>query len=197
MGRNNNTDEEEEEEHFSFDQFPPFYTLQPNLTVRKRQIALWRDRVLKICREQRLSYLNIHSGQQEEEQQERRVFGNEHIHRQLDIEGIRAVLNDLVLTDNGRWCDASQTRFMVLWHTPAEWSQIIYDWVINTGKLGSVETVFSIHSGEDAIGTEFYGLPPEVIMLALDKLDLSGKCEIFKGNTTDATGVKFFTSNAL
>lgn len=34
-------------------------------------------------------------------------------------------------------------------------------------------------------------------MLALDKLDLSGKCEIFKGNTTDATGVKFFTSNAL
>lgn len=30
---------------------------------------------------------------------------------------------------------------------------VLSNQVINTGKLGSVETVFSIHSGEDAIGT--------------------------------------------
>ncbi|KAF4709432.1 Vacuolar protein-sorting-associated protein 25, partial [Perkinsus olseni] len=75
----------------------------------------------------------------------------------------------------------------VLWHTPAEWAQIIYDWATNTGKLGSVETVFSLHSGEDSQGAKFHGIPPEVIMLGLENLELAGKCEIFRGNTTDAT----------
>ncbi|KAF4661906.1 Vacuolar protein-sorting-associated protein 25 [Perkinsus olseni] len=205
----------EEKEPFGFDKFPPFYTyyggissrdcdsaidsgkqshqklgssqfnlvrLQPNLTVRKRQISLWRDRVLKTCREKKRSFLDI-ALQSAALVQE--VFGNPEIHRQLNLDGIRAVLNDLVSTDNGRWCDAAQTRFLVLWHTPAEWAQIIYDWATNTGKLGSVETVFSLHSGEDSQGAEFHGIPPEVIMLGLENLELAGFDKDYLGLQAD------------
>ena len=67
--------------------FRPFYTLQPVLLTRQRQLAAWMERILDWSRASRVSAITV--GECE-------LFVNTEIDRRLDDEAARAVLDHLV-----------------------------------------------------------------------------------------------------
>ena len=53
-------------------------------------------------------------------------------------------------------------------------------------------TLYELHSGEDVDGQSFEGADTELIRRAINILEDRGQCRMFKGETSEEDGVKFF-----
>ena len=63
--------------------FPPFYTLQPNLDSRKKQLEAWRSIVLDYCQKRGLTSLDLREASNSE------LFNNTAIQRRLSDEALQ------------------------------------------------------------------------------------------------------------
>ena len=62
---------------------PPFYTLQPNLDSRKKQLEAWRSIVLDYCQKRGLTSLDLREASNSE------LFNNPAIQRRLSDEALQ------------------------------------------------------------------------------------------------------------
>uniref|UniRef100_A0A8C6Q139 Serine/threonine-protein kinase WNK4 n=1 Tax=Nothobranchius furzeri TaxID=105023 RepID=A0A8C6Q139_NOTFU len=106
--------------------FPPFFTLQPNVDTRQKQLAAWCSLVLSYCRHHKLYTLDVM------EAQESPVFNNKKMERKLSVEAIQVVFEELRKKGNLEWLDKNKTRCLVMWRQPEEWGKLMYQWVSNT-----------------------------------------------------------------
>jgi ESCRT-II complex subunit VPS25 len=166
-----------------FYSFPPFFTIQPVLATKEKQLALWRDLIVRYHTQYKLKTLVVH---------ECPLWKNDDIGRSLSKESIGSVMEDLVKHGYGEWLDDSKTKCRILWRKPEELATDIYEWAVANGNIGSVCTLYELHSGEDVHGMSFQGVDEEVLRRALAILEDQGKCAIFKGDTSDEDGIKFF-----
>ena len=72
------------------------------------------------------------------------------------------------------------------WRSPEEWARAIYDWVDETGQVGSVLTFWELLEGEATVGRGFHGLPVEMARVCLKQWERRGKVVI-----VGEGGVKF------
>lgn len=163
--------------------FPPFYTLQNVAATRERQLALWRQLLLKQCASSSMS-IDLATFP---------AFTNSKINRSLDLEGRKAVGDELVRTGHAEWEDEkTKQRLVVYPKTPEAWAATVYEWAKETVRVGSgINTFYEIHSGEDAEGTELQGVSEDVLLKALKVLEHQGKAQLFPAETLDEMGVKF------
>eukprot|EP00804_Cyclotella_cryptica_P015746 CCRYP_013385-RF/>CCRYP_013385-RF protein AED:0.27 eAED:0.27 QI:43/1/1/1/1/1/6/1666/187 len=167
-----------------FYHFPPFYTIQPVLVTRDKQLAQWRELILKYHTDLKIKTLVLH---------ECPLWRNASIGRELSRDEIQVVMDDFVKSGHGEWEDpAIRTRCRILWRRPEQLSSDIYDWAVANGYINSVCTVYELHSGEDVNGMSFQGADEELLRRALSILESQGKCAIFKGETSEEDGLKFF-----
>ncbi|EDM06104.1 rCG34029, isoform CRA_c [Rattus norvegicus] len=85
--------------------FPPFFTLQPNVDTRQKQLAAWCSLVLSFCRLHKQSSMTVM------EAQESPLFNNVKLQRNLE------------------WLDKNKSSFLIMWRRPEEWGKLIYQWV--------------------------------------------------------------------
>lgn len=161
--------------------FPPFFTIQPNLTARKKQLDAWTSLVCDYCQHHKLVMLNIQDAHSSE------LFNNKAIGRKLSADGVLTVAEYMVETGKALWMDAQQT-LVVLWRSKEEWAKLIYDFAVNAGMTNTVCTLFELVQGEDTMQEEFYGINIEVLKIFLKILEDQGLAEIIG----DDEGVKFF-----
>ncbi len=167
-----------------FTTFPPFYTIQPNLQTREKQLQIWKEHICQSCQSSSTYFISIANT----------IFSNTAINRRISSEGFKVIGDYMVINASGVWVDpGNKTKLLVLWRTIPEWSAVVYNWAVAHGKLNSVETVYSLHSGDDVRGTELENIPTEILNLALSFLQSQHKCVVFKGNTSEDDGVKFLT----
>ena len=167
-----------------FYSFPPFFTLQPVLSSRQKQLALWRELILRYHTEHRLAQLVVHDCP---------LWKNDALPRQLSLADVRAVMDDFVAHGHGEWQDEStKTVCRILWRKPDQLAADIYAWAQQNGLINAVCTVYELHSGEDVHGMSFQGVDEELLRRALGILEQQGKCAIFKGDTSEEDGIKFF-----
>ncbi|XP_069809444.1 vacuolar protein-sorting-associated protein 25 [Dendropsophus ebraccatus] len=164
--------------------FPPFYTLQPNVDTRQKQLSAWSSLVLSYCRHNKLYTMNVM------EIQESPLFNNKKIQRKLSLESVQVVLEELRKKGNLEWLDKNKTRFLIMWRRPDEWGKVIYQWVSKNGMTNSVFTLYELISGDDTEGEEFHGLDEAMLLRSLEALQIEHKAEIITLN--DSKGVKFF-----
>ena len=140
--------------------------------------------MLDYHKERRLGVMNV---------EEFELFSNETIERKLSPEAITALMTDLIKSGHGEWVDGSKTRMRIMWRTPAQWANFIYDWLRERSMVPMVTTIYDIHSGDDFEGAEFAGLEAEVILKALEVLESDGKAQAMRreGRAIDENGVKF------
>ncbi len=69
----------------------------------------------------------------------------------------------------------------------------IYAWATDNDLLGTVSTIYELHSGEDHT-TTFHGTDAGLIRKALGLLQNMGRCRIIDGATADEDGVKFLAT---
>lgn len=161
--------------------FPPFFTLQPNEETRKKQLDAWRSLVLEYHKSSKSCILDV------QEADGSPLFFNAVISRKLSPEGINAVLEFLQKNGNAEPLDKTKVRWLILWHTLAEWADIIYQHAQENGLVNSVCTFYELVNTPDK---EFTGLSQEVLIKVLEKLQDDEKAELIISN--DISGVKFF-----
>ena len=140
----------------------------------------WRNILVDWCHSKSLQSIAV---------RECDIFENTAIKRKLRPEVIQMVVDSLVATGHGEWEDDGKTRARIFWKTPKEWASMLYQYVRQNDMLGTVMTVYELHSGEDVEGQPFAGLDEATVMAALRVLEQEGKAAIF---ATADTGVKFF-----
>ncbi|XP_074628675.1 vacuolar protein-sorting-associated protein 25-like [Acropora palmata] len=170
--------------------FPPFFTLQPNLDTRSKQIEGWCDLVLSYYKHHKSYILDINEAQSGE------IFFNKKIDRKLPLNAINLVLEELRLKGNIEWEDKRKQRCYVMWRTPDEWASLIFKWVQENGMTDTVCTLFELRAGDDTVNEEFYGIDVWMLKKSLSQLEAKGKAQMFEApNATDESGlgVKFFS----
>ena len=153
------------------------------MATQEKQLALWRDLIIRYHTQHKLKTLVVH---------ECPLWKNDSIGRRLNAESIKVVMQSLVDNGNGEWLDDAKTQCRILWRKPEELATDIYECATNSGNIGSVCTLYELHSGEDINGMSFEGLDEELLRRALAILEEEGKCTIFKGDTSEEDGIKFF-----
>lgn len=177
----------------TYTSFPPFYTLQPNLTTRARQLTLWSQLILSYATHNRIFRLSLSSPPPD-------LFANPAIHRALSEPDIRNVLDHMALPANGariEWIPSGggskaerSASCWVYWRSLAEWADLIYGWVDETGQKGGVLTVYELREGEAAVGREWVGMEEEMLRKVLGVLVKKGRAQVF--GLDESAGVKFF-----
>jgi len=174
----------EDFEYPEFYSFPPFFTIQPVSATRQKQLSLWRTLILNYHTHHRLKTMVVHDCP---------LWNNSEINRRLAPEALRDVVADFVKSGHGEWEDEGvKTRVRILWRRPEQLASDVYDWAVREGFVGSVCTLYELHSGEDVEGMSFQGADEELIRRALAILEDQGKCTVFKGDTSSEDGIKFF-----
>jgi len=170
-------------EYPEFYSFPPFFTEQPVIATREKQMSLWRELILRYHTSFKIKTLVVHDCP---------LWKNEEVGRELSGEAIAAVVKDFIKSGHGEWEDDSKTRCRILWRKPEQLASDIYDWAETNGYINSVCTVYELHSGEDVNGMLFQGADEKLLRRALAILETQGKCTMFKGDTSSEDGIKFF-----
>ncbi|GAM83574.1 hypothetical protein ANO11243_015620 [Dothideomycetidae sp. 11243] len=178
--------------------FPPFFTLQPNITTQTRQLALWSSLIQSYCAHNRSFRLSLTDAM------ESPLFHNNQVSRRLDQRSAQRVIDWMASAEGGRraeWCALSPTSkkshggdgksaAWIYWRRPEEWADLLYAWVDGTGQRGSVLTIYELREGEDAGRQEWTGMDEDMFRRCLDVLIKRGKAQVF--GAEDGAGVKFF-----
>lgn len=168
-----------------FYNFPPFFTIQPVLATREKQLALWRELILRYHTEKKLKIMKVYDCP---------LWKNDAIGRQLNDNAIQIVVDDFCKQGHGEWQDSKKTHCKILWRKPEQLAVDIYTWAETNGftnGAGGICTVYELHSGEDVNGMSFQGADEELLRRALSILESQGKCTVFKGDTSSEDGIKF------
>ena len=164
--------------------FPPFYTLQLNPATRAKQFEAWSS-VLRTS----LPGFVINIDEQDDP-----VFINKKISRSLSTEGkieLCSYLKDHAL---GYWL-TPDSKFLFYRIPVEDWATAIHTWADKSGKINSIESVFSVINGDESKGEVFHGIPSEIALNAFRALEGRGKCELTFREPNDmmSCGVKFFS----
>jgi len=173
-------------EYPEFYSFPPFFTIQPVEATKEKQLALWRELIIRYYTTQKIKTLIVH---------ECPLWKNTAIERQLSQEAITIILQDLIQSGRGEWLDPdTHTAVRILWRTPSELATDIYEWALSCGHVAAhtICTIYELHSGEDIEGMSFQGCDEELLRRALTILEEDGKCILYPGDTSADDGIKFY-----
>ncbi|CAD5206787.1 unnamed protein product [Bursaphelenchus okinawaensis] len=169
--------------HFDF---PPFFTIQPNLETRERQLQAWGQLVIDYCQYNKIFIVDIVEYRKSE------LFCNFKINRNLDEDGIQAVFDYLEKQKHVEWIDNTRKRCHIFWRRVDEWAQLLHDWAVGSGLVGTVLTFSDITEDEGNRNESFYNLDQDVLLKSLAALEQKGKAQLI-----DIGGVKGVTSNSL
>jgi len=100
--------------------FPPFFTIQPNVDTRKKQLEAWCRFVLDRQKAQNSHSLDVNEAQSA-------LFANKEINRKLSADGVMMVLEELRKLGHLEWKDPkTKKEALIMWRTPEEWGKLIY-----------------------------------------------------------------------
>ena len=159
--------------------WPPFSTLQPNLDTQAQQLALWSQVLLDYAKIRRIFIATDESFDQ--------ITRNNELNRSLSQEFRDALY---LYMKKQKLVTADGHSMLVYWQKPETWAENIYKWAVNTGRIGTVETVEGLVSGDETNGEEFYGMPANFAISVLKTLEKNRKAELFK--VGEGFAIKFF-----
>eukprot|EP00095_Tigriopus_kingsejongensis_P011295 snap_masked-scaffold14_size734282-processed-gene-2.17 protein:Tk11295 transcript:snap_masked-scaffold14_size734282-processed-gene-2.17-mRNA-1 annotation:"vacuolar protein-sorting-associated protein 25-like" len=160
--------------------FPPFFTLQPHEPTRVKQLAAWRALILDYCQARKLSRIEVAEIGGSE------LCHNRELQRRLSPADLLTVLEDLRAHGHLEWATTARQRAHIYWRRPEEWGSLIHSWSQAQGL--KLCTLFELGQGDDTREEAFHGLDTELLIKALQTLEVKGQAELFP----DRAGVKFF-----
>nr|CAH8822545.1 unnamed protein product [Trichobilharzia regenti] len=163
--------------------FPPFFTLQPNVETRRKQINAWCQLVIDYFKSRNQFSVSVAAIRDPTCP----LFNNKSIQRSASPDLIALILDELCRRGNLEWLDKSHNNARIVWRTSEEWADLISKWARSTGHGNSVCTFYELTDSDNTRQEAFHGLDITVLIDALTVLQKRGKAELMG----DA-GVKFF-----
>lgn len=164
---------------------PPFFTLQPVLATREKQLKIWMDLVLKYIEVHNKSEIHVCDDMKSD------LFCNASIKRSLSEDTVVLILDELCNIGYGIWKDDQKMIFELSSRTILDWAHMMYTWAHQNQIHTSICTVYEIKSGDIAMGEEFQNLETNILIAALRALEEQGKVTLIDGDTLLEIGVKF------
>jgi len=175
--------------------FPPFFTLQPVVSTRSKQVATWCELILAYARHYNIYVMDVR------EVSNSPLFVNASLNRRLLPEAILEVLDRLVSNGGAEWLPLSggtsivpsvegPRRLLLWWRSQADWAATLKQYVDQRGLHGSVATLYELREGDDALSTDFHGMAPEALERIVRLLEAQGQARLFYSQQGDL-GVKF------
>jgi len=143
--------------------YPPLYTLQPNLEIRGRQFLAWRQ----ILADSKEFIFDVSS----------QILSNRKIDRKLNAAFFTALGDFLVKENSACWLTPERLLFLPL--SLDAYGDALLAWAAKTGA--GVETLFHIQQ------SALEGAPEDLVLAALRRLEARGKCKVLK----EGQGVRF------
>lgn len=165
--------------------FPPFFTIQPNLETRKAQQEAWRSLILDYCQHHNIHQLHLRDCLNKP------PFCNEAIDRRLTLDSIRIIINGLVEKRFAEWVGSGKDKESCLIYSrpPDQWAQIIYDYVKEKSLQNTILTFYELLEGDSTKDREFHQLDELIFLKALKVLERNGKAAVIE--LDGSKGVKF------
>lgn len=89
------------------------------------------------------------------------------IDRQLSLDGILLVMEDLQKIGHAEPADKSRSRWYIYWESLEESaSNAIYRWALSNRFLGMVCSFYELTQGDNAVNEVFYGLYQGILLKA-------------------------------
>lgn len=175
--------------------YPPFFSLQPNLSTRTSQLRKWSRLIQRYCRHHHIFKLSLTTAIDSD------LFKNASLRKRLSANDARDVVEWMNTEQGGRraeWIGSPEAKgggkeggaFWVFWKRPEEWGDVIIKWVEETGQKNTVLTLYELMSGEMSVGQDFHSMDTELFRRSLNVLVKRGKAQVF--GSEDQQGVKFF-----
>ena len=158
-------------------QWPFFFTLQTNGEVRRKQIHMWIDLVLKFCQDNKVWKLTpaifaLNLGQ------------NPKINRKLDPKDIEIIFQSLVSVKKACYVNPNkQDDIYILWKSFNEWEQYLYNSAMNRQSIDKLETLDYIIEDDDNKNEEYYNMDKNLLISVLKSLESKGKCGLVKDSS--------------
>ena len=169
--------------------FPPFFTLQPNLTTRQSQLASWSSLLLSYCSHHHIYRLSSSHP----------IFSNTQLNRRLKPEDVRILFASMVDSQHtAEWVDTQRKKssasereeIYVLWHSIEEWASLVLAWTEQTGQRNTVLTFYELLEGDATQSCEWRGMPEEVLGRVLNVLVRRGRAGLL--GEGEGRGVKIW-----
>jgi ESCRT-II complex subunit VPS25 len=140
--------------------------IQPNAETRERQLKAWKELILNYCNNNRVYTIDPMVFP---------YFKNDDIERQLSSDAIHIVIQYLIEQGNGEWEDGNRTKLRVIWKSIQSIANEIYDKINEITGIGTVYTIYELHSSDEFSDAPFFGVDPGIIRKALQLLESSRK----------------------
>ena len=99
--------------------FKPFFTIQPVLETREKQLLLWKTIIINYCQYSKINHINPTNFP---------MFKNSLLNRELSNEGIQIVINKLIQSGNAEWEDSTKAWLRIIFKSPEVLAGEIYSW---------------------------------------------------------------------
>ena len=163
--------------------FPPFFTLQPVMKSRAKQIELWLSMLLDYSNQTKTFTLSYSSD----------IFHNKVIARDASTELMDVIFHTLVERNLAEFTEGDKKSISYSWKTPLEWSKVLHSWAVTNSHVDVILTCFELTHDELYEGEEFFQLPDALLLKALRILEKSKKATLLTGSVIAEYGVKFLS----
>lgn len=164
--------------------FPPFFTIQPNLETRRAQLEAWRSLISDYCQHKNIHQLHLRDCINKP------PFCNESIDRRLNLDALRLIINSLVEKRYAEWLSPKDRESCLIFSRPPEqWAKIISDYVKEKSLYNIVLTFYELLEGDATKDREFHQLDETIFLRALKILEKAGKAAVIE--IEGHKGVKF------
>ncbi|CBK20625.2 uncharacterized protein [Blastocystis hominis] len=144
--------------------FPPFYTLQPCLETRQKQLQMWVKYVIDYCKTNGVAEIVLSSFP---------LFDNRSINRSLSEE-MRLMVMDLLCSQGYGHCERPGV-YSVVQQSVKDWAYKIYNWMISNGYRMEVMDLEDIRCGDRVCHETFYNMQKSIFNDCIDILIKDGK----------------------
>lgn len=164
--------------------FPPFFTIQPNLETRNAQLEAWRSLILDYCEQEKIYQLHLRDCLNKP------PFYNEAKNRRLSLESLKVIIDSMVEKRYAEWKDIKTKELCMIYAKPPEqWAKIIRDYVKEKSLYNTVMTFYELLEGDATQDREFHKLDETIFLKALKILEKAGKAAVIEMD--GHRGVKF------
>ena len=125
--------------------FPPFFTLQTNLTTLHAQCQKWASLILSYCRHNRIWKLSLIDAISTD------LFVNSSLNKRLPLNEAREMVEFMRKDGRAEWVgnkDGERNVAWIWWRNPEEWAGAIAEWVDETAQKNTVLTLYELTESE-------------------------------------------------
>ena len=141
-------------------------------------MAMWAKLVENYCKEKRLFAITPEDLSP--------LTSNPRIRRRLKDEFLQSIF---AYMRKAGLAETDGPKLLVYWKKLDVWGAQVLRWAENHGKIGGVETVVGLCSGDDTRREEFFSMPTAYMLAVLRALEESGKASLFE--VSNSVAVKF------